>query len=303
MDGDDVQLGLDVVQAALRPRALAQSLEQAGELVAPVQPDALVADQVAERGDALDVVAEVGRGAVGTRVAVVDDRERASPGGGGGGRVRVGGDPRPHPVALAVGLVPRVLVLARVAVEALVDLPRELALAVAEDRREHVVPGLRPHLGRVVGYERAELGQHLGGRHGQARAHVLGDREARPGLARHGAQQVPGQLGVALAVRHDPARQPAQRLGLGMLAQPQRERAGAVVLAVREQCSHLRDQRVVEGAAALERAQQRLAGRRLVGRRALLGLFLGGLGFTAHGAPHAVAHLLQLGAHPSGRAV
>ena len=303
MDGDDVQLGLDVVQAALRPRALAQSLEQAGELVAPVQPDALVADQVAERGDALDVVAEVGRGAVGTRVAVVDDRERASPGGGGGGRVRVGGDPRPHPVALAVGLVPRVLVLARVAVEALVDLPRELALAVAEDRREHVVPGLRPHLGRVVGHQRAELGQHLVGRHGQARAHVLGDREARPGLARHGAQQVPGQLGVALAVGHDPARQPAQRLRLGMLAQPQRERAGAVVLAVREQRAHLRDQRVVEGAAALERAQQRLAGRRLVGRRALLGLFLGGLGFTAHGAPHAVAHLLQLGAHPSGRAV
>ena len=82
VDGDDVQLGLDVVQAALGPRALAQALEQAGELVAAVQPDALVADEVAERGDALDVVAEVGRGAVGARVAVVDDRERASPGGG-----------------------------------------------------------------------------------------------------------------------------------------------------------------------------------------------------------------------------
>ena len=84
VDGDDVELALDVVEPALGPRASAQALEQGGELVAGVQADALVADQVAERGDALDVVADVRRGAVGARVAVVDHREGATAGGGRG---------------------------------------------------------------------------------------------------------------------------------------------------------------------------------------------------------------------------
>ena len=63
--GHDLEVGVDVVARAARgARGSPQPLEQRDELVAAVQAHAAVADQVAERGDALDVVADVGRRAV-----------------------------------------------------------------------------------------------------------------------------------------------------------------------------------------------------------------------------------------------
>ena len=94
--GHDLEVGVDLVAPALRPRALAEPVEQVDERRRAVQPDAAVADEMAERGDALDVVADVRRRAVGAGVAVVDHRERAPPAfrRRGGRRVRVGRDPR-----------------------------------------------------------------------------------------------------------------------------------------------------------------------------------------------------------------
>ena len=239
VDGDDLEVGFDVAQPPLGPRALAQPFEQGDEILAPVQAHALVADEVAERGDALDMVADVGRGAAGGRMAVVHDRERAAAAGGRGRgrRVAVGGDPRPHPLDVRLGALPRVRVLARVALEDLEQPPRKVVGAVAEDGPEHVEPGLRPHVGRVVGRQGAELREHLVGRDGQAGADVLGRREPRPRLARDGAQLVPGQLQVALAVGHDPARQAAQHLGLGLRSQRLRDRARGVGLVGRPAAS------------------------------------------------------------------
>jgi hypothetical protein len=78
VDGHDLEVGVDVGAPQLGARALAEVSEQAGDRFGAVQADVLVAHQVAERGDRLDVVADVGGGAVGARVAVVDDRERAA---------------------------------------------------------------------------------------------------------------------------------------------------------------------------------------------------------------------------------
>ena len=117
---------------------LAELAEHRGELLAAVQPDAAVADQVAERSDALDVVAEVGRRAVGARVAVVHDRDRAAARRAGAARSASPGRRRPSRAAsraggAASGQAPGSRATLRV--EAGEDGAGELLVAGAEARR------------------------------------------------------------------------------------------------------------------------------------------------------------------------
>ena len=67
--GDDLEVGVDAVAAQLGTGPLAEPREQRDQLRVAVQPHAAVPDQVAERGDALDVVADVRRRALGARDA------------------------------------------------------------------------------------------------------------------------------------------------------------------------------------------------------------------------------------------
>ena len=204
MDGHDLDVRLDVVPRALGPDAVAEPAEHGGELVAAVQPHAAVADEVAERGDALDVVAEVGRRAVGARVAVVHDRDRAAATGRRRGRrARVGGDPVAERVAVARGVRPRLGVPGDVLVEAGEHGTGQLLLAGAERRGEQLVPGARADPGRVLGRERADGGLGLLRRLGEARAHPLRRRERRGRGRRHARQLGVGEREEAAVVGHD----------------------------------------------------------------------------------------------------
>ena len=226
---------------------------------------------MAERGDALDVVADVRRRAVGAGVAVVDHRERAPPAfrRRGGRRVRVGRDPLAHPVAVEAAPLPRCPVLLQMALEARERIARELAVAVPERGGHDVVPGLGAHLGRVVGDERADLGECVGRRDGQARAHVLGRREPRPQRPRHAPQLVPGELHEAAPEGDDPSAHVAHHLRLGLPAQRLRQRLRGVVTAGPDERARLRHERLLDRLAALQRAQQRRVryGARWRGRR------------------------------------
>jgi hypothetical protein len=169
---------------ALGPGAGAELLEQVDQVLAPVQAHALVADEVAERGDALDVVADVGRRLRRGRMAVVHDRERAPPAGRRrrGRRVGRGRDPGPEPVAMRRGRRPRRGVVAHVAVER-----RERAAggplgAEAPDGGDDLIPAAHPDAVRVLGDERLDLAQRVVGREGQPGADVRGGREPRPGF-------------------------------------------------------------------------------------------------------------------------
>ena len=82
-------------RAELRPGPVSERREQIDQLALAVEAHAVMAYDVRQRGDALDVIADVGRGAGCTRMPVVHDREHRAlvRGGGSGGRVRVGVDP------------------------------------------------------------------------------------------------------------------------------------------------------------------------------------------------------------------
>ena len=112
--GDDLEVRLDAAAPALGPRPAPQLLEQVDQLLAAVQADALVADEMAERRDRLDVVADVGGRLRRGRVAVVHHRERPPPAGRRGRRRRVGlrRDPWTHPVAVQLAVAPERRVLA-----------------------------------------------------------------------------------------------------------------------------------------------------------------------------------------------
>ena len=265
--GDHLDVGGDVVAPPLGADAVAELAEQVDQVLAAVQPHAVVADEVAERRDRLHVVADVRRRLRRRRMAVVHHRERPPPAGGrrGGRRVRVRLDPGPHPVPVQLRGAPQRDVLARVALEDREQLARELRLAVAPDRREQLVPALGPDLRRVVGGERADLPQRLLRRDLQAGADVLRGRVDGPGRAREPAQLLPRQLAVAAPGGGDAAGQPAELRGLRLRAQRFGERDRRVVLLGADERAHLRDDRTVQRLAAREQPDERLAVRRPVG--------------------------------------
>jgi hypothetical protein len=263
VNGHHLQVGVDLGRAQLRPRALAEVVEQLRELLGAVQADVLVADEVAERRDRLDVVADVGRGAVGAGVAVVDDGERGAVLGRRrrGGGVAVGLDPRAHPLDLADAVAPRARILAHVALEHGEHLARELLVAVAEHRREDVEPRLGADRVGVLGDEPTDLFQGAPRVDVQAGAHVLDRRVPQPEIARRAAQLVERELEVALLVGDDPAHEVAELGGLLTLQEAFGDGGGRIRLVGGEQRPDLGDDRVVDPAADLEAAQQRLARR------------------------------------------
>ncbi len=105
---------------------------------------------------------------------------RPPAGAGADGRVRVGGDPARHRVALA----PERRVRAHVAIEDGEHLARQLLVAVAEDRREDLVPALGPDAPRVLGDQGADLLERVAGIGGEPGADVLPRRRGGPLLAR-----------------------------------------------------------------------------------------------------------------------
>ena len=215
---------LDVRAPQLRPRALAQVAEQGDELVRPVQADVLVADQVPERRDRLDVVADVRRRAVGAGVPVVDDRERAAArrGRGRGRGAGVGGDPRAHPLELALAVAPRLRVLAHVALEHREHLAGEVLVAVAEHRRRG--SGTRSWRAPRADPPRRARGSRASAALGvdrQAGAHVLGGGVGEPGLARDLAQLLQRQ-------RRVPSRERRRSRRPGARARRCRRGAGAL---------------------------------------------------------------------------
>ena len=264
VDGHHLKVGVDAGPAQLRPRALPEVLQQGRELLGTVQPDVLVADEVAERGDRLDVIADVGRCAVGARVAIVDDRERrAVPGRRRGGRrVAVGLHPRPHPLDLAGTVAPRARIVVHVALEHGEHVAGERLVAVAEHRREDVEPRLRGERRGVLGDERADLVQRVPRVDLQAGADVLDRRVPEPQVTRRAAQLVERELEVALLVGDDPAHEVAEVGGARPLHEPLGDRHRRVRLVGGQQRAHLGDDRVVDRAADLQAAQQRLARRR-----------------------------------------
>ena len=226
--GHDLDVGVDVVARALRPHPLAELAEHRGELLAPVQPDAAVADEVAERGDALHVVAEVGRRPVRARVAVVHDRDRAAPAGRRRRRrrARVGGDPVAQRVAVARGVRPGLGVAGDVLVEAGEDGARQLLLAGAEHRGQQLVPGARADPGRVLAHERAHRRLRLLRRLREPRAHPLRGRERGGGRRRHVRQLGVREREEAAVVGDDGRDDGAGLARRGARAQPGGQRAG-----------------------------------------------------------------------------
>ncbi len=75
VDRQHVHVGVDAVPAERRPGALGEPVQQGDQVVVPVEAHRLVTHEVAERGDALHVVADVGRAPGHARVAVVHDGE------------------------------------------------------------------------------------------------------------------------------------------------------------------------------------------------------------------------------------
>ena len=157
-------------------------------------------------------------------------------------------------------------VLADVAIEDREDVAGELLGAEAVHGRQHLEPLLRAHLRRVLGDERADLGQRLLRRDREARADVLGGGLPGPQLTRDAVQMVPGELGVAAAEGRHAAHEVSEVLGVGLALQRLGERLDGVVLLRREQDANLRDDGVLEAAAARQRADEHLAVGALVSR-------------------------------------
>ena len=263
VDRHDLEVRLDVGALQLRSHPLAEPLEQADERLLAVQADPAVAHQVAERGDALHVVADVRRRAAGPRVAVVHHREHRAPVGRAGGDRRVGRrlDPRAQPPDLALGVPPGGGVVGGAALEDGVGVARQLVLARAERRRDELEPLLRADARRVVGHERAERGERRRGVDGEAGTQVLGRRVARPDLVGQPAQLGPGELDEAPPERGDAGGQRAELAGALVRRQRQRERLRPGVQRRVAERAHLCEHRLVQRAAALEAAQQLLVGR------------------------------------------
>ena len=238
VDGHHLEVGVDAGPPQLRPRALAGG-RRAGATSSSGRraggrsrwrtrwPSAAIA---------LDVVADVGRRAVGARVAVVDDRERRAVlrrrrrGGG----VAVGLHPRAHPLDLTVAVTPRGRVLVDVALEHGEHLAGEVLVAVAEHRREDVEPRLGADRLGVLGDERADLVQRGLRVHLQPAADVLDRRVPEPEVARRAAQLDDGELEVVLLVGDDPADEVAEVGGLGASQQPLGDRDGRIGLVGRK---------------------------------------------------------------------
>ena len=64
MDRDHLEVGVEIVAGELRSYPVAERREELDQLAFAVEAHAAVADDVRERGDALDVIADVGRGTV-----------------------------------------------------------------------------------------------------------------------------------------------------------------------------------------------------------------------------------------------
>ena len=261
VDGHDLEVGVDVRAPQLGAGAVFEVVQQADELAGPVQANVLVADQVPERGDRLDVVADVRRRAVGARVAVVDDRERAAAAGGWRGRrgLAVGGDPRAHPLHLALAVAPRPRVLAHVALEHGEHVAGHVLRPDAEHGGEDLEPRPGARLAGILGDQRADLGERPVRVDGEAGADVLGRGVGEPEPARYAPELGERQLGVPLPVGHDPAREVAERGRLLAALQALGDAPRGVVLPGGDERADLGDDRVVQRAAPLEPAQQRLA--------------------------------------------
>ena len=221
-----------------------------------------MADEVPERGDRLDVVADVRRRLARRRVAVVHDREHRPVAGGRarrGRRVGRRGDPWPEPVPVHLGLRPTDPSLADVAVEDREHVAGQLLGPEAVDRAEDLEPAARAQLGRVLVDQAADLRERHLGRDREPGADVLAGGVRRPRATRQAAQVLPGQLGVAAPERGHAAGEVAERLGLGPPAERLRERLDGVVLLGGEQGTHLVDDGLLDAVPARERANERLA--------------------------------------------
>ena len=128
-----------------------QLLEEVDEVLRAVEGQILVADQVAQGRQALDLVADVGRRTVSAGVAVVHDRERDVTGRRARRAARVGRGRHPaaQPVAGDHQRTVDVRAVADLAIEDREDLAGELLLTGAVDRAEDLRPvaGVRPSPG------------------------------------------------------------------------------------------------------------------------------------------------------------
>ena len=95
VDRHHLEVSFEIVARELRSCAVSERREQIDQLALAVEAHAAVAYDMRERGDALDVIADVGRCAGRTRMPVVHDREHRALArrGRGGRRVGVGCDP------------------------------------------------------------------------------------------------------------------------------------------------------------------------------------------------------------------
>ena len=158
VDRHHLEVGVEIVAPELRPGPVAERREQVDQLVLAVEAHAAVADDVRERGDALDVIADVGGRTGRARMPVVHDREHRAPvrRGGSGGRVGVGLDPRPHPVAVQRALRPARHVPVDVPVEDVEDLRGRDPGPRIRRRRRGSRTSSRPHVRRVVVHQRPD---------------------------------------------------------------------------------------------------------------------------------------------------
>ena len=184
--GEQLQLRLDVVQLPLGPDAALQLVHQVDEVLRSGELELLVAREVSQRGDALDVVADVGRGAGPARVAVVHDRERHRVVGDRRGGAVVGrlGDPGPQPVTVHDEVAARPLALLDRAVERLEQRAGQVEVAVREHRPEHREPSGGSDVRRLGSHQLPDRRQGRLRVEGQPGADVLLGRVRRPQLDR-----------------------------------------------------------------------------------------------------------------------
>ncbi len=207
--GEQLHLRLDVVQLSFRPDAALQLVHQVDEVLRSGELELLVAREVSQGGDALDVVADVGRGAGPARVAVVHDRERHRVVGDRRGGAVVGrlGDPGPQPVAVHDEVAARPLALLDRAVEGLEQGAGQVEVAVREHRPEHREPSGGSDVRRLGSHQLPDRCQRRLRVEGQPGADVLLGGVRRPQLDRESRQLLPGEHREATAEGDDPRRE------------------------------------------------------------------------------------------------
>ena len=267
---DHLHRGRETLAPSLGAHPAAQLGDQVHQVLGTLEAEVLVSDEVAERGERLDMVADVRRGPRPTRVLVVHDREghvgvRLRRGRGVGRAV----DPPPDPVAAYGDLLVDVLLPSHGGIEGGEDLLREVHLARTEHRLEDVHPAPDVHVVRGRGQKSLDIAQHGLEVLGDAGADVLGRSEPRPQLGWGGRELLPGQLDVAPVEADDAEAQVSHRLGRGVPAQSRRHGSRTRDVVLRDSAAYFRDEPTGQRASLSQRGDERLGLRHAVNRTGL----------------------------------